>query len=440
MGRVKHAVRLFLLVAVLVAAALFALAVKPVGNYALYTVATAAEAEDDAVTVECKNGATAFVSRENGALVFDVVQSGKNFDDICVTIAFPAASYDTKTLAEKLGVTDFDNASNQGDENGENGENGESGESGESGKEISPNNATKEEKLLSAFKSGAWLARVNFSFRAARAESVSGARYTLSFGGGAAQEREISAPEVEKIASTDKFKLSAGETTKIKIIFGAKECGAMRSGRYILAADLQITGLYDNPLSVWEKIGVAFEVAGETFSRLGLVGLIREGSFLAVYGYFCAFIGAAFLWKDLRNSFALAAAVVAKKYVKEYAARMFLRGEIVSDGELSTSGKRLLASVFLGIVFYALWLAFAPFRIITLAAADGYYAVTGDIYEKRWSLGGNVLLSFGIALVFFGAGIMAGGSVAVGLLVGLAGAGALVFGNLLCKNAAFTAE
>ena len=418
----------------MVAAALFALAVKPVGNYALYTVANVAETEDDAVTVERKNGATAFVSRENGALVFDVVQSGKNFDDICVTIAFPAASYDTKTLAEKLGVTDFDNASNQGDENGE------SGESGESGKEIFPNNATKEEKLLSAFKSGAWLARVNFSFRAARAESVSGARYTLSFGGGAAQEREISAPEVEKIASTDEFKLSAGETTKIKIIFGAKEGGAMRSGRYILAADLQITGLSDNPLSVWEKIGVAFEVAGEAFSRLGLVGLIREGSFLAVYGYFCAFIGAAFLWKDLRNSFALAAAVVAKKYVKEYAARMFLRGEIVSDGELSTSGKRLLASVFLGIVFYALWLAFAPFRIITLAAADGYYAIAGDIYEKRWSLGGNVLLSFGIVLVFFGAGIMAGGSVAVGLLVGLAGAGALVFGNLLCKNAAFTAE
>lgn len=437
MGRVKHAVRLFLLVAVLVAAALFALAVKPVGNYALYTVANVAETEDDAVTVERKNGATASVSRENGALVFDVVQSGKNFDDICVTVAFPAASYDTNALAEKLGVTDFDNSSNQGDENGES---EKSGESVESGKEISPNNATKEEKLLSAFKSGAWLARVNFSFRAARAESVSGARYTLSFGGGAAQEREISAPEVEKIASTDKFKLSAGETTKIKIIFGAKEGGAMRSGRYILAADLQITGLSDNPLSVWEKIGVAFEVAGEAFSRLGLVGLIREGSFLAVYGYFCAFIGAAFLWKDLRNSFTLAAAVVTKKYVKEYAARMFLRGEIVSDGELSTSGKRLLASVFLGIVFYALWLALAPFRIIILAAADGYYAVTGDIYEKRWSLGGNVLLSFGTALVFFGAGIMAGGSVAVGLLVGLAGAGALVFGNLLCKNAAFTAE
>lgn len=428
MGRVKHAVRLFLLVAVLVAAALFALAVKPVGNYALYTVANVAEAEDDAVTVERKNGATASVSRENGALVFDVVQSGKNFDDICVTVAFPAASYDTNELAEKLGVTDFDNAGNQDDENGE------------SGKEISPNNATKEEKLLSAFKSGAWLARVNFSFRAARAESVSGARYTLSFGGGAAQEREISAPEVEKIASTDEFKLSAGETTKIKIIFGAKEGGAMRSGRYILAADLQITGLSDNPLSVWEKIGVAFEVAGEAFSRLGLVGLIREGSFLAVYGYFCAFIGAAFLWKDLRNSFTLAAAVVAKKYVKEYAARMFLRGEIVSDGELSTSGKRLLASVFLGIVFYALSLAFAPIRIIVLAAADGYYAVTGDIYEKRWSLVGNVLLSLGIAFVFLGAGIMAGGSVAVGLLVGLAGAGALVFGNLLCKNAAFTAE
>lgn len=434
MGRVKHAVRLFLLVAVLVAAALFALAVKPVGNYALYTVATAAEAEDDAVTVECKNGATASVSRENGTLVFDVVQSGENFDDICVTIAFPAASYDTKALAEKLGVTDFGNASNQDDENGEN------GESGKSGKEISTNNATKEEKLLSAFKSGAWLARVNFSFRAARAESVSGAIYTLALGGGAAQEREISAPDDEKIVSTGDFKLSAGEATKIKITFGGKDGGAMRSGRYILAADLQITGLSDNPLSIWEKIGVAFEVAGEAFSRLGLSGLIREGSFLAIYGYFCAFIGAAFLWKDLRNSFTLAAAVVTKKYVKEYAVRMFLRGEIVSDGEFSTGGKRLLASVFLGIVFYALWLAFAPFRIITLAAADGYYAVTGDIYEKRWSLGGNVLLSLGIAFVFCGAGLMAGGSVAVGLLVGLAGAGALVFGNLLCKNAAFTAE
>ena len=425
MGRVKHAVRLFLLVAVLVAAALFALAVKPVGNYALYTVATAAEAEDDAVTVECKNGATASFDRSDGTLVFDIIQSGKNFDDICVTVAFPAASYDTQVLAEKLGVIDLDEKNN---------------ENGGSGKEISPNNATKEEKLLSAFKNGAWLARVNFLFRAAREESVSGAIYTLAFGGGAAQEREISAPDDEKIVSTGDFKLSAGETTKIKITFGGKDGGAMRSGRYILAADLQITGLSDNPLSIWEKIGVAFEVGGEAFSRLGLSGLIREGSFLAVYGYFCAFIGAAFLWKDLRNSFTLAAAVVTKKDVKEYAARMFLRGEIVSDGELSTSGKRLLASVFLGIVFYALWLAFAPFRIITLAAADGYYAVTGDIYEKRWSLGGNVLLSLGIAFVFCGAGLMAGGSVAVGLLVGLAGAGALVFGNLLCKNAAITAE
>lgn len=424
MGRVKHAVRLFLLVAILVAAALFALAVKPVVDYAAYSAATVAELNEEAVSFECKNGATASFYHSDGTLVFDIIQSGKNFDDICVTIDFPAASYDAKVLAEKLGVTDFDEKNN---------------EKGEI-EEGSSRKPTKEERLLSAFKKGAWLAEVNFSFKAVRAESVSGARYTLSFGNGAAQEREISYPDSQKIASTEKFRLSAGETTTIKLIFGAKEGGAMRSGRYILAADLQITGLYDNPLLIWEKVGIAFKVAGEAFSRLGLVGLIREGTFFAVYGYFCAFIGAAFLWKDLRNSFALAAAVVAKKRVKEFLARIFLHGEIVSDGEFSSSGTRLLASVFLGTVFYALSLAFAPIRIIVLAAADGYYAIAGDIYEKRWSLVGNALLSLGIAFVFLGAGIMAGGSVFIGLLAGLFGAGALIFGNLMCKNAAYTAE
>lgn len=411
MGRVKHTVRFVLLVAAIIAAALLALAVKPVSDYARYETASVARLYGGAVNMEIKNGAEASFYEEDGALVFKVIQRGEEYDDVCVTITFPEATYDTEKLAENLGV---DSGAENSDE------------------------LTK--KIISAYEKGAYLAKMNFSFSAARSESVADAYYSLSFGGGEAQEREVYFRDDAKTLSTGEFKLVRGEAVKMKIVFGAKEGGAMRSGKYYLTSSLEITGLAENPLSVWERIGIGARAAGTAFGKKGLAGLLGESSLLTVYGLFCAFLGLAFLWKDLRNSFTLAGAVVTKKYFKDYAERIFLRGELICDGEISTSGMKLLASVFLGIIFYALWLALAPIRIIVLAAADIYFAVTGDIYEARWSICGNLLLGAGFVFVLLGAGAMAANSVIIGLLIGIFGAAALFFGNFLCKNAVLTVE
>lgn len=412
MGRVKHAVRFVLLVALLIAAALFALALKPISDYARYETASAARLESGAIVAETKNGAEVAVSREGDSLVFEVIQSGNDYDDVRVTITFPEAAYDTENLAENLGA----NA------------------------DTTEKNDALTEKILAAYEKGPWIAKMNFSFSAARRESVQDAYYSLSFGKGEAQAREIYFYENARTLSTGEFKLVQGEAVDMKIIFGSENGGAMRSGKYYLSAQLEIVGLCDNPLSVWERVGTGARVAGATLGKKGISGLMRESFFLTFYGVFCAVIGLAFLWKDLRNSFTLAGAVVTKKYVKDYAERIFLRGELICDGEISTSGKKLLASVFLGIVFYALWLLFAPIRIIALAAADVYFVVTGDIYEARWSFFGNLLLCFGFVFVLLGAGAMAANSVLVGFGIGILGAAALVFGNMLCKNAVLTVE
>ena len=103
MSRVKHAVTLILKLVFLVLVFAATMVMMAMQTASSDQIPLARDFDENNIDVLTENGATLEWEIVDGELVFEITQSGDNYDDILVILTFDTVAYDTGFIRSMLG-------------------------------------------------------------------------------------------------------------------------------------------------------------------------------------------------------------------------------------------------------------------------------------------------------------------------------------------------
>ena len=144
MSRVKHLTMLIIKLVFIVLVFAATMVMMAMQTSSADEIPIAKDFDEEDLYIETANGATVSWEEKDGELVFDIEQSGNNYDDIKVSLLFDNVTYDSSFIRSMLG-----------------------------------DNAGKHEKFISEMEEGPWLAHCNFHLRGESFFTTTKGSYTL---------------------------------------------------------------------------------------------------------------------------------------------------------------------------------------------------------------------------------------------------------------------
>lgn len=338
---------------------------------------------------------------KDGKIIFDVTQSGREYDEVTVLISFPKYTYDSTEMREYL--------------------------NGVLGKK-----AKREEGYLKAMEEGPW--RANCSFKLV-GEGLEGKNYTLLESDDTLHVEKLSSSDGEAAVIEDIY-LMNGESYDIMLMFGAERGGALPSGRYVLEAELGINGLYE------ENARISFASTMEIIGNICADGIKAKGfgifdieNFLVFYGAMIVTGMFVYSWRDIRSMIKIFCAVCESMGDGVWViVNTYVNGTFTGSYRTVQGGPSLLVAAIVTILCYMVFLLSIPIRIIIFLIRDIVYLFKEDDELEGFPFLGNIIGSVGLYVLAFGAVGLLGASYVLGAISFVVGLAMCITAAIICRR------
>lgn len=336
----------------------------------------------------------------DGKIIFDLVQSGKEYDEVSLFITYPNFEYDTEGIREYLQETIGDRVE-------------------------------KEEEYLTDMEEGPWSCYYSFSLTG-DAENLSYTVVDPDLEGYGVTVKTDEAGEPYRIESLYTEK---GENVDFMLIFGSEDQGALPSGRYVFNAKFGVSGLYegDAELSFGSKVKVITNTCINALKEQGF-DIFNVENWLVFYGAMIVTGMLVYLWRDLRSLKKIFGAMLEERYPPvRVIIKVYVNGFETNEYSYIDDGTSMLGAFFVALITYLLFLITYPIRILVNIISDIVYLIRDDDEIEGFSIIGNVLGSVGIYTLLFGIVALLGASYLAGGICTIVGLGACIGAHFICK-------
>ncbi len=352
-----------------------------------------------------KNGASLSYEIKDGKIVFDIVQSGKNYDDITVLITYPQYSYDCTNMRDYL-------------------------------YETIGNRAEKEENYLKAMEEGPWKTTFSYTLEG-NTEGVNSKNviYTIADPDYNEFTDSVQYKDSEKSTIRDIY-VEKDEKLTFILTFGAESIGALKSGQYTFSADLSVSGLWENNtrLSFLTMLDVIGTTCKEAIFEKG-VSIFQIENWLTFYGVMIVTGMFIYLWRDLRMMVKIFSAIMDSMSTGvRVIIHTYINGAYAGSRETIEGSSGIFPASVITLLCFMVFTITIPLRILIYIIRDIVYLFIEDYDLDEFSFIGNIMGSVGIYVVVFGfvgllsANLIVGGiSTVVGLIM-------CIVASKLCKN------
>ena len=390
MTRFKHLTMLIVKVVMLVLVFALTSVLTSLQDFVTDGINFADSEEGASVEIVTGNGATATYEKANGRLVFDITQSGTQYNDITVRLGFENITYSSNFIHDVMGE--------HLDE--------------------------RHDEFLAEMENGPWLGTVTFLLMSEQeVGSFQDQQYTFIDSTSKVHVDSLSVAAANKRNSSEAFDVTKGSATTVTLVFGSEEAGALPSGRYFLALDLKLKHPEGKILNLepLEVVGAVGKVCLQAVKEKG-TGIFNVYNWLTFYAMLMILGWFVYLWRDGRvvvRVFLAAKISCASSVI----VTVLRNGTVVNEYEESDSGiaQAIIAA---GLVWVFLTLII-PIRIVWYLLRDIIYLFRHDEALEEFFYIGNIMGSVGIFVCLFGIAGLFGAGKTVGII-------ALVVGLLLC--------
>ena len=400
MSRVKHLIMLIfklVFIAIVCAATMVMMSMQ---TYQADEIPIAQSFNESNIDVKLQNGASLDWEIVNNELVFEITQSGENFNDIVITLFFSDIKYDSSFIRSLLG------------------------------KDIE-----KHEEFISEMEKGPWLAHFNFCLKGESFFTTNRGKYTFSDNASNDYVNGILSSGANTTSQTDSFSInSQSETVMMKLTFGSEDSGALENGKYTLKADLKLGHPEGKQLDVTllEQAIIVLKFAGKAISEAGWK-VFNVTNWLVFYGVMVILGWFIYLWRDVKSMirifFALLDGEGTVIIVKTY-----INGIYQGEHTEYSNGSRLLVALVITMLCYVLFVVTIPIRILIHIIRDFIYLFIEDYEIEAFSFLGNFLGSIGIyALIVGFVGLMSANYL-IGGIAAVLGIALCIAAHFICKH------
>jgi len=350
------------------------------------------------IDVMLENGATLDWEIVDGEIVFDITQSGDNYDDITVFMFFREFSYDSSFMRSLLGE-----------------------------------NAGNHEEYISEMENGPWLAHCNFCLKGESYFTTTKGQYT--FGDNTLTEyvENVVSSEANTVTQTESFNVNKEDSSvMVALTFGAENSGALENGKYTLHTELKLGHPEGKKLNIgyFDVVKTLFKLAGQSIERAGME-IFSVTNWLTFYCIWVILGWFIYLWRDMRAVFKVFFAVLCGDYSGAgiVIVSVYRNGTLVSTYEdTSDSGSQILVAILCAALAWVALTITIPIRMLWYMIRDIFYLFKEDEVLEDFSYMGNLLGSVGIHVIIVGiAGVFG--------IARMFGAIALVVGIAMCIGA-----
>ena len=394
MSRVKHLVMLILKVGFLVLVCAGSMVMSAMQTQSTDEIPIAKDFGEKNIDVTTENGATVTWEVVGDEIVFDITQSGENYDDITVFLFYRNVAYDTSYLRSLLGE-----------------------------------DAGEHEAYISEMENGPWLGHLNFCLKGESFFTTTTGKYTFGDGGLTEYVHSVMSSGANTTETSEDFNVKDDGTVIVMLIFGAEGGGALENGKYTLKADLRLRHPEGKQLdmSLLEKGGIILKLAGQTIREAGF-GIFNVTNWLVCYGVMVILGWFIYLWRDVRAMGKIFGALL-EGDGSTVIVKVYINGAF-SEEYTTTNGGNIMSALILTGLCYTVFLVTIPIRMLIHIIRDIIYLFKEDYDIEAFSFVGNFLGSVGIyALIVGFVGLMS-----ASYLIGGIGT---VLGIVLCIVARF---
>ncbi len=356
---------------------------------------------DDNIEVLAENGATLTWEVVDGELVFDINQSGDNYDDLTVILTFENVGYNASYIRSMLG-----------------------------------DDADDYEEFISEMENGPWLGHCNFCLKGESFFTVGGGKYT--FGDNTLTEyvHSVLSSGANTTEQTEAFDVDKDSGSVIALLtFGSEDSGALENGRYTLKADLKLGHPEGKQLdiSLLKQAGIVMRLGVRAVADAGL-GIFNVTSWLTFYGVMVILGWFIYLWRDLRTMVKIFFAILEGDGTIVIV-RTYINGIYQGEHTEYQNGGNLFIALLLTILCYVVFLVTIPIRILIHIIRDIIYLFKEDDDIEEFSFFGHILGSVGIYALIVGFVYLMSASYVVGAIAGALGLAMCIAAHFMCRAA-----
>lgn len=400
MSRVKHLSMLIVKLALFVLVFGVTAAMLAMQSYPTDGISFAQNLNENNVDVWLENGATLEYEVVDGEIVFDITQSGEDYDDIVFLLTFEDVKYDSTFIRSLFGE-----------------------------------DAGKNEAFISAMENGPWLGHYSFALKGESYLTTTKGYYTFS--GTALDDyvESVLSSGANTLEQTESFTVEKeDDSLTVMLIFGTKENGALASGKYTLDAELKLGHPEGERMALgyFDVAGVLFRVAGRALSSTG-VEVLDLTFFLTLYCVWVILGWFIYLWRDMRTvigafmSGSLPESMITVKDV-------YVNGVYSGSMTESDAGANLMMRIICAFTVWILLTVTIPLRMLWYLIRDIIYLFKEDEVLEDFSYTGNLLGSIGIHVIIFGLAGVFGVERIVGIIALIVGVGMCIGAHFVCKS------
>lgn len=398
-SRVKHLTMLIVKLVLFVLVFALTSALNALQTYPTDGISLTKNLDEDDIDIILENGATLDWTVEDGQLVFDITQSGDEYDDVFVMLTFDDVGYDTTFLRSLLGK-----------------------------------DAGDYEEYISAMENGPWLGHVNFCLKGDSFFTVNTGRYTFTDAALGEYTHSVVSSEANESEQTESFTVDRDDTSiTVALTFGAKDSGALESGRYTLDAELKLGHPEGKKLNIGYLgvLGILLKVSRRALNEYGW-GVFSITNWLTLYCVWVILGWFIYLWRDMR-------AVIGAFLSGSFSDNMVTVKEIYVNGiysgsytESNAGANLMMRIICAGVVWFLLTITI-PLRMIWYLIRDIIYLFKEDEVLEDFSYTGNLFGSIGIHALLIGIAGVFGVSKLIGVIALVVGITLCLVARSLCK-------
>ncbi|MBQ8908209.1 MAG: hypothetical protein IJY71_06460 [Clostridia bacterium] len=400
MSRAKHVTTLIMKLVFLVLVCVATMVMSAMQTHSTDEIPIAKDFDENNIDVLTENGAEVTWEVVDGELVFDIKQSGDNYDDITVFLTFENVGYDSTFIRSMLG-----------------------------------DDAGEHEEFISEMENGPWLAHCNFSLKGESFFTTSGGKYTFVDDGMTEYVHGILSSGANTSEQTEEFTVDKEDgSVMVLLIFGSEESGALENGKYTLKADLKLghpEGKQLN-LNLLKQAGIVLKLGGQAVADAGW-GIFNVTSWLTFYGAMIILGWFIYLWRDLRTMVKIFFALLEGDGTRVII-RTYINGVIAEEREEYANGSNIFIALMLTVLCYVVFLVTIPIRILIHIIRDIIYLFKEDDDIEAFSFVGNILGSVGIYVLIAGVVGLMSASLVMGGICTAIGIAACIAARFICKR------
>ena len=400
MSRAKHLTTLIMKLVFITLVCAATMVMSAMQSVSTDEISIAKDFDENSIDVLTENGATVTWEVVDGELVFDIKQSGDNYDDITVFLTFENVGYDSTFIRSMLG-----------------------------------DDAGEYEEFISEMENGPWLGHCNFCLKGDSFFTTSGGYYTFVDDAMTEYVHGISSSGANTYEQTEEFTVDKEDRfVMMLLIFGSEDSGALDNGKYTLKADLKLghpEGKQLN-LNLLKQAGIVLKLGGQAVADAGW-GIFNVTSWLTFYGAMIILGWFIYLWRDLRTMAKIFFALLEGDGTRVII-RTYINGVFAEEHEGYSGGSNIFIALLLTGLCYIVFLVTIPIRILIHIIRDIIYLFKEDYDVEAFSFVGNFLGSVGIYALIVGLVGLVSQSYVVGGIAGGIGLAMCIAAHFICKR------